>query len=173
MRAEKKSIVDEIKGRLEDHTMFILADYSGLSSSKLNDLRAVLRKSDSQFIVVKNSLLKRVFDTKTRGALEDTLVGPTALIFSRGDVAVLSKTVVDFARNNEAPAVKAGFMDGSFLSAAQVGTIASLPSREMLIAKFIGGMQAPLTSFVGGLKEIVRRFVSVVDQAGKKRSVSE
>lgn len=170
MRHEKKVVVEEIKGMLQGKSMLILTDHTGLSSNKLNELRSLIKKSGSEYMVVKNRLLKRAFDEPTARALEAQLEGPTAVAVTGGDCAALSKIIVGFAKKNEAPKVKAGLLEGAFLTASEVGMIAALPPRNVLIARVIGGMQGPLFAFVRGLAEIKRRFVYVMDQVAKGKS---
>jgi len=168
MRQEKKSIVDEIKGMLQEKTMLILTDYTGLSSNQMNELRSLIKKNGSEYMVVKNRLLKRAFSEEMAGALGTGLTGPTAVAVTRGDCASLSRVIVNFAKKNEAPRVKGGFLEGALLTATEIGVIAALPPRDALVAMFIGGMQGPLSAFIRGLAELMRRFVSVVDQVAKK-----
>ena len=168
MRQEKKSIVDGIKGMLQGKTMLILTDYTGLSSNQMNELRSLIKKNGSEYMVVKNRLLKRAFSEEMVSALGTGLTGPTALAVTSGDCASLSRVIVNFAKKNEAPKVKAGFLEGALLTATEIGVIAALPPRDVLIAMFIGGMQSPLSAFIRGLAELTRRFVSVVDQVAKK-----
>ena len=170
MRPEKKSIVNLIKEKLDGNTMFILTDYSGLSASQMNELRAQLREKRADFMVVKKRLFKRALGDDIDPIIEEGLLGPTAVALGSGDCAVFSKVIVDFAKKNEAPQVKAGLFDGAVMSAAQIGTIASLPPREVLIALFMGGLKGSLSGFVGILREMIRQFVSVMDQIGKQRS---
>lgn len=169
MRQEKKVVVEEIKGMLQGKTMLILTDHTGLSSNQMNELRSLIKQNGSEYMVVKNRLLKRAFGEQTAHAFGAGIDGPTAIAVTSGDCAALSKLIMGFAKKNEAPKVKAGFLEGAFLTAAEVGALAALPPRNVLIARFIGGMQAPLSAFVRGLAELTRQFVYVVDQVAKKR----
>lgn len=168
MRPEKQVIVDEIKGLLAGKAMFILTDHTGLSANKVNELRSVLKKSGSEYMVVKNRLLKRALDESAAGMLSGSLDGPTAIAVTAADYTSLSKTLVEFAKKNEAPKVKAAFFQGEVLSAAQVGAIASLPSREVLISRFMGTLQGPIGGFVRVLAELPRRIVYIIDQVSRK-----
>ncbi|MEJ2745486.1 MAG: 50S ribosomal protein L10 [bacterium] len=169
MRQEKKIVVEEIKGMLQGKTMLILTDHTGLSSNQLTKLRSLIKKNGSEYMVVKNRLFKRAFEEQTGRAFGEEIEGPTAIAVTSGDCAALSKIIVDFAKKNEAPKVKAGLLEGALLAAPEVGAIAALPPRDVLLASVIGGMQAPLSAFVRGLAELTRRFVYVVDQVAKKR----
>lgn len=170
MRTEKKSIVEEIKRKLNESTMFILADYSGLSASQMDELRSLLKQRSGDFMVVKNKLFRLALGSDAVKGFEEGLTGPTAVAFGSGDAAELTKAIVGFAGKNEVPKVKAGYIEGTVLSAAQIGVLASLPPREVLLARFVGGMRGSLAGFVGLMREMLRQFVSVVDQISKKRS---
>ncbi|MCX6356644.1 MAG: 50S ribosomal protein L10 [Candidatus Aureabacteria bacterium] len=168
MRAEKKSVVARIKGKIEHSSMLLLADHTGLTSNKLNELRMLLRKSGGDFMVVKNRLLKRAVSDAVLRLLDSCCAGPTGIAVTKGDSAVFSKAIIDFARKNEAPKVKGAYLDGVLLTAAQVGVLASLPPRGVLLSQLLAGMQGPVAGFARCLNEIVRQFVSVVDQIAKK-----
>ncbi len=168
MREEKKSIVEEIKKRLKGGSIFILTDYTGLSSGQMSELRSLLREKDSDYLVVKNRLFQRALDKETLEAIKVNLTGQMAIAIGRGCSAKLSKLLVDFARENEAPKIKVGMLEGNILTSNQIGTIASLPPRETLIAQFIGTMQGPVSGFAGILREMLRQFISVIDQITKK-----
>lgn len=168
MRSEKKTIIDLVKKKLEGSKVFVLADHTGLTSSQMNELRSLLRAKHSDYMVIKNRLFKRALGEQLGGALGASLTGPTGVALGAGDYAAFLKTIVDFAKKNDAPKLKGGYLDGSILSASQIGVIAALPSREVLLARLIGGMQGPLSGFVYVMKEMVRRLVSVMDQISKK-----
>jgi len=168
MRPEKGKIVEDLKSRLENAGMMILADHTGLSSNQMNELRNQMRNSGADYMVVKNRLLKRALREEVVDLLGPALAGPTGLAVGSGDSAVISRVITNFAKKNEAPKIKAGFMDGALLSAAQVGTLASLPPRDALLGMLLGTMQGPVTALARSLGELLRQFAYVVDQVAKK-----
>ena len=168
MRAEKKSIVDQIREKLERSTMFVLTDHTGLSAVQLDELRALLRKGGSDFMVIKNRLFLRALEGDCAEEIGREIKGPTSIALGTGDCAVLSKIITDFAKQNKAPAIKGGYMEGAILSAAEVGVIASLPSRDVLIARLMRGMGGAVSGFAGVMREMIRQFVSVLDQISKR-----
>lgn len=170
MRAGKKSIVASVQALLEGGSMLILTDHTGLSSNSMTELRGLLQRGGARYIVVKNRLLKRALSDGAAASLTRFLEGPTALAVSAGDSAAFSKIIVEFAKKNQAPRVKAGLLDGAVLSGNEVGALAALPSRRTLIAMLVGGIRAPITGLVRGLGGIVRQFVSVLDQVAQKRA---
>lgn len=170
MRSEKKSIVGAVTAIIEGSSMLILTDHTGLSSNAMTELRALLQKSGSRYMVVKNRLLRRALDPAAAERLGGLLEGPTSIAATAGDCAAFSKIIVEFAKKHNAPRVKAGLLEGALVSQAQVGALAALPPRPVLLAKFLGGMQAPISGFVCGLSGIVRQFASVVDQIARKRA---
>jgi len=169
MRAEKKSIVEHISRTLAERPMFIITDYTGLSSNQMNELRTLLKQSGSAYLVVKNRLLKRVFTEEIVKALGSGMIGPTAIAVSGTDCARLTKIIMEFAKKNDAPRVKAGFLEGNFLTAAEISVFAALPPRQVLLARLLGGMQGPLAGFVRGLGDLLRQFVVLVDQINRKK----
>lgn len=170
MRTEKKSIVSAVSELIEGGSMLILADHAGLSSNAMTELRALLRKNGSRIMVVKNRLLRRALDPAAAEGLAALLHGPTAIAVTSGDSAAFSRIVVEFAKKHNAPRVKAGLLDGALITDLQVGALAALPPRPALVAIFLGGVKAPISGFVRGLSEIVRQFVSVLDQVARSRA---
>ncbi|HOE27933.1 MAG TPA: 50S ribosomal protein L10 [bacterium] len=170
MRAEKKSIVASVQALLEGGAMLIVTDHTGLSSSSMTELRGLLQRGGARYMVVKNRLLKRALGEERAAPLAGALEGPTALAVTAGNSAAFSKIIVEFAKKNQGPRVKAGFLDGALLTEAEVGALASLPARPVLMAMFLGSVRAPITGFVCGLSGILRQFVSVLDQVARKRA---
>ena len=150
--------------------MLIVTDHTGLSSSSMTELRGLLQRGGARYMVVKNRLLKRALGEERAAPLAGALEGPTALAVTAGNSAAFSKIIVEFAKKNQGPRVKAGFLDGALLTEAEVGALASLPARPVLMAMFLGSVRAPSTGFVGGLSGILRQCVSVLDQVARKRA---
>ncbi|MDD5557543.1 MAG: 50S ribosomal protein L10 [bacterium] len=168
MRAEKKGIVEAIRGALDRSAMLILTDHTGLSATGMSELRAVLARSGARYMVVKNTLLRRALDDASLAALEGGLAGPTAIAVTSGDCAALSKIIVAFAKENGAPKVKVGLLGGSALAAAQIGALAALPPREVLLARLVGGLAAPLSGLLRCMADAPRRFACVLNELARK-----
>lgn len=158
-REQKAQEMKSLAQRVEKAKALIFAGYRGLTVAQITDLRMRLRKGQSSFKVVKNRLMKRVLKEKGLNSLGDYFRDPTALASSETDPVSPVKILVEFAKGNANLALKGGFMDGSVLSAADIETIAKLPSREVLIARALGAMQAPATNIAGVLAAVPRKLL--------------
>ncbi|MFL6163386.1 MAG: 50S ribosomal protein L10 [Jatrophihabitantaceae bacterium] len=139
--SEKVSAVAEIVDHFNSSAATVLTEYRGLSVKQLSQLRKALG-SETTYAVVKNTLTKRAA-AEAGVAIDDTLlVGPTAIAFVKGDPVEAAKGLRDFAKSNPLLVIKGGFYEGKALSAAEVGKIADLESREALLAKVAGVLKA-------------------------------
>ena len=155
-KAAKQVIIDEIKERFEGAVSIVAVDYLGLTVEEADKLRSELRKEGVQFTVYKNTLIKRAIAGTPYEALGEgeTLKGSTALAFSNEDATagsrVLSKAIKDYKKM----AFKGGVVEGVVYDKAQIEEFASIPSREALIARFMGSIQSPMTKLALTLKAI-------------------
>jgi large subunit ribosomal protein L10 len=147
----------------------ILTEYHGLTVEKISELRAKLRSLNSEYTVVKNTLSEIALKEAGIEA-GDNFNGPVALVIENGDIVSPAKVVMDFAKDNDKLKVKAGFMEGKFVSADIIKQLSSLPSREVLISKMLGSMNAPITGFVNVLAANIRGLVTVLDAIAKKQA---
>ena len=146
--SEKVSAVAEIVDHFNTSAATVLTEYRGLSVKQLSQLRKALG-SETTYAVVKNTLTKRAA-AEAGVAIDDTLlVGPTAIAFVKGDPVEAAKGLRDFAKTNPLLVIKGGFYEGKALSAAEVGKIADLESREVLLAKVAGVLKALPTRAAG------------------------
>ena len=165
IRPKKVAEVDEIADRLTRASMAVLADYRGLSVAQLGDLRRQLRTVNVELRVAKNTLSRLAARRVGREALLPGLEGPTAIAFSFGDPAQLAKTLTDFIRVQRLPMqVKHALIGDQLVAGSEVNRIAELPSRDVLIAQVVGGVQAPISGFVNVLAATLGGFVNVLDQ---------
>ena len=118
---------------------------------------------------MKNSLGRKALGKGKFSALADSMTGACGIAFTNGDPVLSSKILVDFSKVNEGFKVQSGFIDGTVIGADQVKALANLPSREVLIARVVGGVQAPISRFVRVLSGTVRRIVTVLDAIAKKK----
>ncbi len=168
-RVSKDLIIKEIEKQFEGQPTVFVAQHGTTSATSLDKLRTKLRPSKSKYLVIKNSLGKRVLDKVKLGDLSNRLTGACGLVFSKGDPALSSKILVDFAKENEAFKIQAGYLNGQVVGADQIKVLASLPSREVLLARVAGGVQAPIWRFVGVLSGTLRKLVTVLDGIAKKK----
>lgn len=164
IRPRKVEAVQSLTERLSRAQMAILADYRGLTVAQISDLRRQLRPADVELRVVKNTLARLAAKGSGCEALLPALVGPTAMVFSYGDPAAMAKTLTDAIRAQRLPLqVKGALLGDRLIPAADVSRIADLPGREALIAQVVGGVQAPISAFVGALGGILQNLVGVLD----------
>ncbi len=158
---DKKAVVAEISEQLSAAQAVVVAEYRGVAVTDMTVLRKKARESGVYLRVLKNTLARRaVADTPFAG-LADQMTGPLAYGMGADPVAV-AKVLNDFAKGNDKFIVKAGAMPNAVMSAKDVAALATLPSREELLAKLMGTMQAPIAKFVQTLNEVPGKFVRTV-----------
>lgn len=166
---DKEPVVREIKEKLEASKGAVLTDYRGLNVSEITELRRKLREAGVEYKVVKNTLT--IIAAKELGIEEiDTyLEGPTAIAFGIEDAVAPAKIISDFAKDHKALEMKAGLLEGKVIGIDQIKALANLPSREVLLAQVVGGMQAPLYGMVNVLQGSLRNLVYVLDAVRAKQ----
>jgi len=145
---EKAQLVEEIKGRLSSAAGVILADYRGLTVKDMRALRDAIRDSGAEATVYKNSLAQIAIRELELPNMDEYLAGPTVFVFTQADPVAPAKALTAFAKERKVFAFKGGLIEGNLVSADQVKAIASLPSREELIAKLMGSMLNPVRGFM-------------------------
>jgi large subunit ribosomal protein L10 len=158
---QKEAVVAEVAKQVADAQAIILAENRGMPVAQMTQLRAKARASGVYFRVVKNTLVRRAVADTPFATLTDKMVGPLAYGIGKDPVAV-AKVLSDFAKGNEKFVIMAGAMPGQVMSVKEVTALASLPSRDELIARLMGTMQAPIAKFVRTLNEVPGRFVRTV-----------
>ena len=141
----KKSIVNEIEGKLDESKVLLLVDYRGMSVHELSSLRNDLKNSGSDLKVYKNTMASIAFKNKSI-KLDDYMTGPNAYIFSK-DIIEPIKIVSEVAKKNNNLSIKAGYVDGEFASLETINEYASIPSYEGLLTMFAGGLIEHLKNF--------------------------
>lgn len=147
-RPDKAAAVAELTSNFNDATATVLTEYRGLTVAELQELRRSLG-ADATYAVTKNTLTKIAAREAGIEGLDDSLAGPTAIAFIRGDVATVAKGLRDFAKAHPLLVIKGGVMDGRVLDADAVKKLADLESREVLLAKLAGAMNGNLAKAVG------------------------
>jgi len=143
-RTDKAAVVEELSKLFENSSAAVLTEYRGLTVAQMSTLRRALGPQTT-YAVVKNTLTKRAAAAAGVAGLDDQLAGPSAIAFIGGDPVEAAKGLRAFAKDHEALVIKAGYMDGKVLSAAEVSKLADLESREVLLAKLAGAMKASMS----------------------------
>ena len=154
----KKEVVAEVSERLKKAQAVVLAEYRGLPVEDITILRSQARASGVYLRVLKNTLARRAVQGTPFEKLADQMVGPLAYGISDDPVAA-AKVLHAYAKGNEKLVIKGGAMPGQVMSAKEIGQLATMPSREELLAKLLGTMQAPVAKFVQTLNEVPSKFV--------------
>ena len=170
LKSEKVAVVDAIIAALKSAETYYLVDFRGLSVAEAMDLRGRLRQSGATLTVVKNTLARRAAAEVGLQGLETLLQGPTAITFCADDPVAPAKTLQGFIKEKKKLAIKGGYMQHRVLAAAQVEQLASLPTREELIAKVVGGIAAPLYGLANVLTGPVRGLVVALDQIREQKA---
>ena len=172
MRAEKIAIAREIKEQLGAAKFAILTDFTRMDTAKTMALRRKLREVEARYQVVPNRLFRKVAQELELTGIEAGLKGPTAIVFGDGDVAAPAKALRDFIKAEKVPVVKLGHMDGAVLQAADVETLASLPSKKVMQGILVGTIAAPMSNLVGVMSQKLASLVYVLKAAADKKSAA-
>jgi len=158
---EKKEVVAEVSARLAKAQAVVLAEYRGLPVEQITVLRSQARASGVYLRVLKNTLARRAVQGTPFEKLGDQMVGPLAYGISEDPVAA-AKVLHAYAKANDKLVIKGGAMPNYVMTAKEVGNLATMPSREQLLATLMGTMQAPVAKFVQTLNEVPSKFVRTV-----------
>jgi large subunit ribosomal protein L10 len=172
-RPEKVQAVAEIKERLERAQAVFLAEYAGLSVKQQQTLRRGLRDGGAEFKVVKMTLARRAAAELELAELDELFLGPTGIAFADGDPVTAAKALKDFAKENEAFALKGGLLGREFLSPERISELAEIESREVLLSKIAGAMKAPMANLAGLLAAMPRNLASAMQQLVDKKQEAE
>jgi len=161
---KKKEIIDKLQQMFADNDAGIMADYRGINTPSLVDLRHKLRDAGIEnFHVVKNSLAGIAATNAGKKQVGDTLVGPLAIVFVKDDITQPAKVITEhIASTKLAMTIQGGFMGDKVLSAKDIAYLATLPSREVLIAKALGGIQGPLYGLLNQVAAPLRGLAYVL-----------
>jgi len=164
MSREKKSqIIDSLEETFSKSSISILTDYRGLVTSQITDLRRRLQKSNSEYKVVKNTLARFAATKAGKDDLAGSFEGPVAIAFGFGNVTEPAKIIMDYIRESKSSlSIKAGFLGNRLLTPADVTTLSTLPSREVLLARVFGQMKSPVSALLGCLTTPMRGLVGVL-----------
>ena len=155
---QKQTVVAEVAKQVAGAQAIVLAENRGMAVAAMTQLRAKARASGVYFRVVKNTLVRRAVADTPFASLADKMVGPLAYGIGIDPVAV-AKVLSDFAKGNEKFVIAGGAMPGQLMSAKEISALAALPSREELIARLLGTMQAPIVKLVRTMNEVPGKFV--------------
>ncbi|MCI9219752.1 MAG: 50S ribosomal protein L10 [Lachnospiraceae bacterium] len=153
----KKPIVDEISAHIKDAQSVVLVDYRGLTVEQDTALRKNLREAGVVYKVYKNTFMNFAFKGTQFEGLSEYLEGPNAIAISTEDATAPARILAEFAKTADKLEIKAGVVEGTTYDAKGIATIASIPSREVLISKLLGSLQSPVTNFARVINQIAEK----------------
>lgn len=165
----KTQNVEEIKEKIKDAESIILVDYRGLDVEQLTQLREQYRKAGVEYKVYKNTMMRFAFKDSGFEGFNEYLKGPSAVAFGYDDPVQAAKITSEFAKDNENLEIKAGIVDGKIIGIDQVNDLASLPSKEVLIAQALGGFNAPIQGFANVLQGTIRSLAIVLNAVAETK----
>ena len=166
-RPEKVAEVEAIAQRIQSAQSMVLADFTGLSVLQMTEFRRTCRAKEVECRVVKNRLARIAAENADMAIMKDHFNGPTAIMFGPESQVDPAKIVVDFAKENEAMEIKGGFIDGEYLDASQIVALSKVPSKDELIAKMMGSINAPVTGVVLTVNAVTSGLVRAIDAVAK------
>jgi len=166
---EKQRVVEEIKGKVDEAQAVVLVDYRGLNVEELTELRSKYREAGVEYKVYKNTMMRFAFKDAGYEDFNEHLTGPNAVAFGFDDPVQVAKITHEFAKEHEKLEIKAGIVDGKIIDIEEVKSLASLPSKEVLVAQALAGLNAPITGFVNVLQGNIRNLVYALDAIRKQQ----
>jgi large subunit ribosomal protein L10 len=167
-KEQKIAAAEEIGERLQASNAVFAVDYRGISVGQAAELRTKLREADASFTVVKNRLAKRVTADAGAEALDEHLVGPTALTYVEGDAVLAAKAIADFIKANQTISYKGGIMEGNALDPDQFNQIARLPGVDVLRGQLVGLAASPLSGLVRTLNQLIAGIAVQLGQVAEQ-----
>lgn len=168
----KIEAVNELRDRLQNHQLAVLAKYVGINAAQSTELRRRLREQGIDLKVYKNTLARRVLDELGMSDAAKYMDGPTAWAFS-DDLVAPSKIFRDFIKETPKVEMSGGILTGKVIGRAQLDALADLPPRDVLLSQVVGTIAAPLRNFVGVLNAVPRSLVNVLEQIRKQKEEGE
>ena len=160
-RTDKEQLVTQLHDKMTGAKALYFTDFTGLNVKRMTELRRRLRRAGVEYVVIKNTLALRAVNEA--GLTTERLRGPTGVVLSK-DPVTAAKVLSDFARENEQrPTVKGGLLDGQALNEAQVKKLATMPSREQMLAELGASFQAPLSMFLGAMNSLLTNVAGVLE----------
>ncbi len=166
---KKEKQVNELKEKLDKVSSLILTDFRGLTVKEITDIRRRLKDANIEYKIIKNNFVLRAVKESDFETLTDYLQGPTAIAFGLNDPVIPAKILVDFIKEYKKFEVKAGIIQGKFFNDEEIKKVAKLPSREILLAQVVGGIQAPLSGLLNVLNGPIRALLNVLKAIEEKK----
>ena len=171
--AKKEATIDELREKIAGAKNLFFTNYQGLTVEQISKLRNELRKDGSTYGVVKNTLFLRAASSELAAQLESILAGPTGVVFAGEDPIAPAKAIKTFSDATKPVAVKAAYIDGKLVDAAQVQALAALPPKQELLARLVGSLKSPLSGLVTVLSGNQSGLVRVLNAIREQKSADQ
>ena len=172
-KQEKTQEIEALRSALESRPPTFVLAYRGLSVNQVSALRKKVRATASRYRVVKNRLALRVIKGTPYEGLAPHFEGPTAIAYSSKDPSALAKALEEFTKENQGFQIKAGLIDGRLVDPQTIKTLASLPTREVLVARLLSVLNGPMVRLVTVMKAPARNLVRALDEIARKKTQGE
>ncbi len=169
-REEKTKKVAKLNERFKAAKLVVLTDFTGLNVSEMTDLRAKLKEAASEYQVVKNTLLRLAARETAMEQLTEHFIGPNGLVLADEDVVAPAKALYKFAAESKKLAIKAGLLEDGVITSEDIKSLATLPSREVLLAQLLGAMNAAPAGLVNVLAALLRNLLNVLKAVEEKKA---
>ena len=172
---EKIDRVAALKEKLERCTIAVTTDYTGITVNEMTELRRQMRAAGVEFTIVKNTLMYRASDAAQRPQFKEIVQGPTGIAFGYGDPVEPARALAEYIRVARSPLkIRGGLIDGRVLSSGDVEALAALPSKEVLAARLLGQLQAPISGLLnvlnGPISGLARVLQAHIDKSATPQS---
>ncbi len=167
---EKEQLVQVLHDELGKSQAFFVTDYMGLTVEKITKLRRDIKGAGGSYQVVKNTLLRRASEGTPAKGIEQFFVGPTAVAIAKTDAVAVAKALVNFAKDNDQLEIQAGMLGERAITASDIQELSKMPPKEVLLARMLGSLNAPVSNFVGVLSAIVSQLVYVLKAIENKKA---
>jgi large subunit ribosomal protein L10 len=171
-KEEKVKIIESLKDKFSRSKGVYITDFTGLKVGEITELRKEFRQKNSEFEVAKNTLIKRAVKELNLSELDQFLAGPTGLGFAYSDPLANAKILHEYFKKIEKPKVKAFWLEGKLYRSDSLKIIASLPPKEVLLQRILGGLNAPISNFVFTLQGIFRNLIGSLDAIKEQKEKS-
>lgn len=169
-RPEKVQKIENMREILSDSVAVILTDYQGLDVKSISAFRSKLNEVNTSYRIVKNNLFALAVKDTVNEPLSEGLAGPTAILYTSDDPVAAAKVLQPFTKGTKKIGVKGGVVDGTYFDAAQIMQLASIPPKQELYAKLVGGLQSPITGLVGTMQQMISGLVFTLQAVADQKS---
>ncbi len=167
---EKKEFIEKMSAKLKDATTIVIVDYRGIKVAQDTELRKKMREAGAEYVVAKNRLVKLAMkDAGIDADFDDVLEGTNSFAIGYEDAVAPAKVAYEFGKDLDIFEIKAGYLEGRRISAEDVKALATLPSRDELLAKLLSSMQSPISGIVNVMQGNIRKLVYALDAIAKQK----